>query len=207
MDIEMARLLCLKAAWMMDQGDARAAAPWISQIKVVAPKVALKVTDEAVQMFGAPGHQPGHAAGALVDASAHAALRRRARRRAPPPDRADRTEEVHAGESVMHEGHRRPRASRRSTSSNMPTGPSRRPPASRSSSQPRRSASISRRPLVQGLYQMKPPTPFVPGMEVAGAVSRSDQGHTAQVRATASPRSRRSAVMPRRSACTTPSRR
>ncbi len=55
MEIEQARLLCLKAAWMMDQGDARAAAPWISQIKVVAPKVALKVTDEAVQMFGAAG--------------------------------------------------------------------------------------------------------------------------------------------------------
>ena len=46
MEIEMARLLCLKAAWMIDQGDARAAAPWISQIKVVAPRVALKVTDE-----------------------------------------------------------------------------------------------------------------------------------------------------------------
>ncbi len=55
MEIEMARLLCLKAAWMMDQGDARAAAPWISQIKVVAPRVALKVTDEAVQMYGAQG--------------------------------------------------------------------------------------------------------------------------------------------------------
>ncbi len=55
MEIEMARLLCLKAAWMMDQGDARAAAPWIHQIKVVAPNVALKVTDAAVQMFGAQG--------------------------------------------------------------------------------------------------------------------------------------------------------
>jgi acyl-CoA dehydrogenase len=55
MEIEMARLLCLKAAWMMDQGDARAAAPWISQIKVVAPQVALKVIDEAVQMHGAAG--------------------------------------------------------------------------------------------------------------------------------------------------------
>lgn len=55
MEIEQARLLCLKAAWMMDQGDARAAAAWISQIKVVAPRVALKVTDEAVQMFGAAG--------------------------------------------------------------------------------------------------------------------------------------------------------
>jgi acyl-CoA dehydrogenase len=55
MEIEMARLLCLKVAWMMDRGDPKAAAPWISQIKVVAPQVALKVTDEAVQMFGAQG--------------------------------------------------------------------------------------------------------------------------------------------------------
>ncbi|OIQ33385.1 MAG: acyl-CoA dehydrogenase [Roseobacter sp. MedPE-SWchi] len=55
MEIEMARLLCLKAAWYMDQGDGRAAAPWISQIKVVAPRVALKVIDEAVQMFGGQG--------------------------------------------------------------------------------------------------------------------------------------------------------
>ncbi|NMG39172.1 acyl-CoA dehydrogenase [Chelativorans sp. ZYF759] len=55
MEIEMARLLCLKAAWMMDQGDGKAAAPWISQIKVIAPQVALKVTDEAVQMFGGQG--------------------------------------------------------------------------------------------------------------------------------------------------------
>ena len=55
MEIEMARLLCLKAAWYMDQGDPRAAAPWISQIKVVAPRVALKVIDEAVQMHGGQG--------------------------------------------------------------------------------------------------------------------------------------------------------
>ena len=55
MEIEMARLLCLKAAWYMDQGDGRAAAPWISQIKVVAPRVALKVIDEAVQMHGGQG--------------------------------------------------------------------------------------------------------------------------------------------------------
>ncbi len=55
MEIEQARLLCLKAAWMMDQGDARAAAPWIHQIKVVAPEMALKVTDAAVQMFGGAG--------------------------------------------------------------------------------------------------------------------------------------------------------
>ena len=55
MDIEQARLLCLKTAWMMDQGDKRAAAPWISQIKVVAPQIALKITDMAIQMHGAAG--------------------------------------------------------------------------------------------------------------------------------------------------------
>ena len=55
MEIEQARLLCLKAAWMMDKGDPKAAAPWISQIKVIAPKVALKVVDEAIQVFGGQG--------------------------------------------------------------------------------------------------------------------------------------------------------
>lgn len=55
MEIEQARLLCLKAAWMMDRGEARAAAPWIHQIKVVAPRMALRVVDEAVQMFGGQG--------------------------------------------------------------------------------------------------------------------------------------------------------
>ena len=54
-DIEMVRLLCLKAAWMMDQGDQRAAAPWISMIKVAAPEVALRITDQAIQMHGAAG--------------------------------------------------------------------------------------------------------------------------------------------------------
>jgi len=54
-EIEQSRLLCLKAAWMMDQGDKRAAAPWISQIKVAAPNMALKVIDEAMQMFGGTG--------------------------------------------------------------------------------------------------------------------------------------------------------
>ncbi len=54
-EIEQSRLLCLKAAWMMDQGDKRAAAPWISQIKVAAPNMALKVIDEAMQMHGGVG--------------------------------------------------------------------------------------------------------------------------------------------------------
>jgi acyl-CoA dehydrogenase len=55
MKIEMARLLCLKAAYMMDTASPREAAFWISQIKVVAPRIALEITDEAVQMHGAMG--------------------------------------------------------------------------------------------------------------------------------------------------------
>ena len=54
-EIEMARLLCLKAAWMVDNTDKRTASSWISQIKVVAPKVALKVVDEAIQLYGGEG--------------------------------------------------------------------------------------------------------------------------------------------------------
>ncbi|WP_102223203.1 acyl-CoA dehydrogenase family protein [Acidimangrovimonas sediminis] len=55
MEIEMARLLCLKAAYMMDTVGVREAQPWISQIKVVAPLTALKVIDEAMQIHGAMG--------------------------------------------------------------------------------------------------------------------------------------------------------
>ncbi|WP_085793340.1 acyl-CoA dehydrogenase family protein [Roseivivax jejudonensis] len=55
MEIEMARLLCLKAAWVMDTEGTRAAAPWISQIKVVAPLMAGRVIDEAIQMHGGSG--------------------------------------------------------------------------------------------------------------------------------------------------------
>jgi acyl-CoA dehydrogenase len=55
MKIEMARLLCLKTAYMMDTAQPREAAVWISQIKVIAPRIALDITDEAVQMHGAMG--------------------------------------------------------------------------------------------------------------------------------------------------------
>ncbi|PYG26998.1 acyl-CoA dehydrogenase family protein [Pelagimonas varians] len=55
MDIEMARLLCLKAAWMMDTAGVRAAQPWISKIKVIAPLMAGRVIDEAMQLHGAAG--------------------------------------------------------------------------------------------------------------------------------------------------------
>jgi len=53
--IEQARLLCLKAAWMMDHASPREAAVWISQVKVAAPRMALAVCDEAIQLHGGTG--------------------------------------------------------------------------------------------------------------------------------------------------------
>ena len=55
MAIEQARLLVLKTAWMIDQFGARSAAAEIAAIKVVVPRVALKVVDDAVQVHGALG--------------------------------------------------------------------------------------------------------------------------------------------------------
>ena len=55
MDIEMARLLCLKTAWMMDTEGVQQSQHWISMIKTVAPTVALKVIDEAIHMHGGLG--------------------------------------------------------------------------------------------------------------------------------------------------------
>lgn len=54
-DIEMARLLTLKAAWMMDTVGNRHARVEIAAIKVAAPNVALKVLDRAIQVHGGGG--------------------------------------------------------------------------------------------------------------------------------------------------------
>jgi acyl-CoA dehydrogenase len=55
MDIEQARLLTLKAAWMMDHADPREARVWISMIKTAVPNVSIRIVDEAIQMFGGLG--------------------------------------------------------------------------------------------------------------------------------------------------------
>jgi alkylation response protein AidB-like acyl-CoA dehydrogenase len=54
-DIEMTRLLCLKAADMMDKIGNKGAKLEIAMIKVAAPQVALAVIDDAIQAHGGGG--------------------------------------------------------------------------------------------------------------------------------------------------------
>jgi acyl-CoA dehydrogenase len=54
-DLEMIRLLTMKAAWMMDTVGNRHARVEIAAIKVAAPNVALRIIDRAIQVHGGGG--------------------------------------------------------------------------------------------------------------------------------------------------------
>jgi acyl-CoA dehydrogenase len=54
-DIEMTRLLCLKAAAMMDVAGNKTARGEIAMIKVQAPRMALQILDDAIQAHGGAG--------------------------------------------------------------------------------------------------------------------------------------------------------
>ncbi|MEU5910498.1 acyl-CoA dehydrogenase family protein [Micromonospora sp. NPDC047527] len=57
-EIDQARLYTLYTAWLMDTQGNKAARTQISGIKVIAPNVALRVLDHAIQAFGAAGLGP-----------------------------------------------------------------------------------------------------------------------------------------------------
>ena len=54
-DIDMARLLVLKTAWLLDEVGAMGALSEVSQIKVVVPNVGCRIIDQAMQMHGGMG--------------------------------------------------------------------------------------------------------------------------------------------------------
>jgi alkylation response protein AidB-like acyl-CoA dehydrogenase len=82
-DIDMTRLLCLKAADMMDKVGNKAAKQEIAMIKVQAPNMALQIIDDAIQAHGGGGVSEDYG---LASAYAH----QRTLRLADGPD------EVHA---------------------------------------------------------------------------------------------------------------
>ena len=94
-EIEMARLLTLKAAWLMDTVGNRHARTEIAAIKVAAPNIALKVIDRAIQVHGGGGVSDDFYARLGLRAPAHPAPRRRSRRGPQALDRPPRAGAVH----------------------------------------------------------------------------------------------------------------
>jgi acyl-CoA dehydrogenase len=58
LEIDQARLLVLRTAWLMDRAGNKAARVEVSAIKVVAARLQTRVVDRAIQVFGAMGLSP-----------------------------------------------------------------------------------------------------------------------------------------------------
>jgi acyl-CoA dehydrogenase len=58
LEIDQARLLVLRSAWLLDQGDAARARVDVSAIKVVAARLQTRGVNRAMQLFGAMGLSP-----------------------------------------------------------------------------------------------------------------------------------------------------
>ncbi|MGH3566008.1 MAG: acyl-CoA dehydrogenase family protein [Pseudonocardia sp.] len=54
-EVEQARLLVLKTAWLIDRADASGAAAEIAAIKVIVPRMVCAITDRAIQIHGGGG--------------------------------------------------------------------------------------------------------------------------------------------------------
>ena len=58
LEIEQARLLVLKAAWLMDAHGNKAARREVAMIKIIVPRIQVAIADRAIQVFGAAGLSP-----------------------------------------------------------------------------------------------------------------------------------------------------
>ncbi len=83
-NIEINRLMVLKAADMMDKVGNKAAQLEIAMIKVAVPKMLLKIVDDAIQAFGGAGVTEDPGLARMYAAVAHAAPGRRSGRGAQP---------------------------------------------------------------------------------------------------------------------------